>query len=111
MLMERKVEVGQVYRHFKGNVYEVIALAVNADNREDVVVYKSLSKDKVFVRSYSGFISEVNKEKYPDVTQKYRFELVSDTEPEEEPEEEEASADSSFDINEKMTAQRKKGKK
>ncbi len=82
--MERKVEVGQVYRHFKGNVYEVIALAVNADNREDVVVYKSLNKDKVFVRSYRGFVSEVNKEKYPDVAQKYRFELVSDKEPEEE---------------------------
>lgn len=82
--MERRVEVGQVYRHFKGNVYEVIALAVNADNREEVVVYKSLNKDKVFVRSYRGFVSEVNKEKYPDVAQKYRFELVSDTEPEEE---------------------------
>ena len=82
--MERRVEVGQVYRHFKGNVYEVIALAVNADNREEVVVYKSLNKDKVFVRSYRGFVSEVNKEKYPDVTQKYRFELVSDREPEEE---------------------------
>ena len=82
--MERRVEVGQVYRHFKGNVYEVIALAVNADNREEVVVYKSLNKDKVFVRSYRGFVSEVNKEKYPDVAQKYRFELVSDKEPEEE---------------------------
>ena len=82
--MERRVEVGQVYRHFKGNVYDVIALAVNADNREDVVVYKSLNKDKVFVRSYRGFVSEVNKEKYPDVAQKYRFELVSDAEPEEE---------------------------
>lgn len=81
--MERRVEVGQVYRHFKGNVYEVIALAVNADNREEVVVYKSLNKDKVFVRSYRGFVSEVNKEKYPDVAQKYRFELVSDKEPEE----------------------------
>jgi len=87
--MERRVEVGQVYRHFKGNVYEVIALAVNADNREEVVVYKSLNKDKVFVRSYRGFVSEVNKEKYPDVAQKYRFELVSKKEPEEaeEPEE------------------------
>ena len=82
--MERRVEVGQVYRHFKGNVYEVIALAVNADNREEGVVYKSLNKDKVFVRSYRGFVSEVNKEKYPDVAQKYRFELVSKKEPEEE---------------------------
>ncbi|MBR4753950.1 MAG: DUF1653 domain-containing protein [Lachnospiraceae bacterium] len=87
--MERRVEVGQVYRHFKGNVYEVVALAVNADNREEVVVYRALNRDKVFVRSYRGFVSEVNKEKYPDVTQKYRFELVSDKEPEEaeEPEE------------------------
>ena len=91
--MERRVEVGQVYRHFKGNVYEVVALAVNADNREEVVVYRALNRDKVFVRSYRGFVSEVNKEKYPDVTQKYRFELVSDKEPEEELQDVEAEAE------------------
>ncbi len=86
--MERMVNVGEVYRHFKGNVYEVIALAVNADNREQVVVYKSLANGKVFVRSYRGFVGEVNKAKYPDAGQTYRFELVSDEAP--DPEEEDA---------------------
>ncbi len=84
--MERTVNVGEVYRHFKGNVYEIVALAVNADNREQVVVYKSLSNGKVFVRSYAGFVGEVNKNKYPDSPQKYRFELVSDEAPDMEEE-------------------------
>ena len=86
--MERTVKVGEQYRHFKGNTYEVVALAVNADNREPVVVYKSLSNGKVFVRSYRGFVGEINKAKYPDATQTYRFELISDEEPEAEESEE-----------------------
>ena len=82
--MEREIKVGEVYRHFKGNTYEVLALAVNADNRERVVVYKSLSNGRVFVRSFRGFAGVINKEKYPDAGQTYRFELVADIEPEEE---------------------------
>lgn len=75
--MERRVEVGQVYRHFKGNSYEIIALAINADNREDVVVYKALyGEGKIFVRSYKEFVSLVDRKKYPDVEQTYRFELL-----------------------------------
>ncbi|MBR5338280.1 MAG: DUF1653 domain-containing protein [Lachnospiraceae bacterium] len=80
--MERTVKVGEVYRHFKGNTYEVLALAVNADNRERVVVYRSLANDKVFVRSFRGFTGEINKDKYPEATQTYRFELVEDLETE-----------------------------
>ena len=77
--MDRRVEVGQIYRHFKGNSYEIIALAINADNREDVVVYKALyGEGKVFVRSYREFVSLVDRKKYPDVEQTYRFELLDD---------------------------------
>lgn len=75
--MGRRVEVGQIYRHFKGNKYEIIALAINADNREDVVVYKALyGEEKIFVRSYKEFVSLVDRKKYPDADQEYRFELV-----------------------------------
>ena len=81
--MDREIHVGEIYRHFKGNRYEVIALGMNADTRESVVVYKALyGEGRVFVRSYAGFVSEVNRKKYPDARQKYRFELegAEDTE-------------------------------
>ena len=91
--MEREIHVGEIYRHFKGNRYEVIALGMNADTRENVVVYKALyGEGRVFVRSYAGFVSEVNRKKYPDATQKYRFEL-EDGEAEVEDEDIEAEAE------------------
>lgn len=70
----RKVIVGKKYKHFKGNLYEVIALGYDTDNLNELVIYKSLYDNKVWVRRYDEFISLVDKEKYPNVTQKYRFE-------------------------------------
>lgn len=70
----RKVIVGKKYKHFKGNLYEVIALGYDTDNLNELVIYKSLYDNKVWVRKYDEFISLVDKEKYPNVTQKYRFE-------------------------------------
>lgn len=80
--MERKVEVGNVYKHFKGNLYEVIAIAYDSETNNEteprkLVVYKALYGDgKVWVRDYDMFVSKVDKDKYPDVLQQYRFEEV-----------------------------------
>ena len=80
--MEREVEVGKKYKHFKGNLYEVIAIAYDSEtNNEDeprkLVVYKALYGDgKIWVRDYEMFASKVDREKYPDVEQEYRFEEV-----------------------------------
>lgn len=88
--MDREIQVGEIYRHFKGNRYEIIALGMNADTRENVVIYKALyGEGRVFVRSYAGFVSEVNRKKYPDADQKYRFERVDDEAPDEDLEAEE----------------------
>ena len=80
--MERKIKVGTKYRHFKGNLYEVIAIAYDSESNNDevlhkLVVYKALYGDgKIWVRDYDMFNSCVDKEKYPNVSQEYRFEEV-----------------------------------
>lgn len=74
--MERKIKVGKTYRHFKGNIYRIIAIAKHSETLEDLVIYAH--EDKVWARPYDMFNSLVDKEKYPNVDQKYRFEEVKD---------------------------------
>ena len=77
----RRIEKGATYRHFKGNYYEVLELAYDATNgsKSDkmMVVYKDLASNKVYVRDFKEFESEVDRRKYPDVEQRWRFERVN----------------------------------
>lgn len=68
------VKVGKEYRHFKGIICKVIALAKHSETLEDMVVY--VHDNQTWVRPYNLFVSKVDKEKYPDVKQEYRFEEV-----------------------------------
>lgn len=81
----------EIYRHFKGNCYRIVAIATNTENREAMVIYQALYGDfKVYARELSMFMSPVDKVKYPDATQEMRFELVTlpnGISPKEEPEE------------------------
>ena len=66
-----------IYEHYKGNRYQVLGIAIHSETLEEMVVYKALcGEEKVWVRDYDEFISLVDKEKYPNVTQEYRFELI-----------------------------------
>ena len=69
-----EVIVGKTYKHFKGTLHKVIAIAKHSETLEDMVVYTH--DDQIWVRPYNMFIEKVDKEKYPDVKQEYRFELV-----------------------------------
>lgn len=71
-----EVKVNRVYKHFKGDLYLVEDIAIHSETNEKYVVYRALyGENLLYIRPYDMFISEVDHEKYPNIKQKYRFEL------------------------------------
>ena len=74
--MEREIKVHGIYKHFKGDYYIVEDIAIHSETKEKYIVYRALYGDtNLYIRPYDMFASEVDREKYPEVKQKYRFEL------------------------------------
>lgn len=72
----REVKLKRIYRHFKGDYYLVEDIAKHSETGEDYVVYRKLYDDgALWIRPLAMFLEEVDREKYPDCPQRYRFEL------------------------------------
>lgn len=84
--LEHDIHVGDIVQHFKREwvsadtseyLYKVLAVAHHTENGEKLMIYQALyAPFKICARPYDMFMSEVDREKYPDIKQKYRFEKI-----------------------------------
>ena len=71
-----QIKINGIYKHFKGDYYLLVDVAKHSETGEDYVVYRKLYEDcALWVRPLDMFLEEVDHEKYPEVDQKYRFQL------------------------------------
>ena len=78
----REIKIGYIYRHFKGKEYKVIDIVNDCDSVGDdikkVVIYEAMyGNNERWARKYDDFVSLVDHEKYPEISQIYRFEEIS----------------------------------
>ncbi|MBE5924733.1 MAG: DUF1653 domain-containing protein [Lachnospiraceae bacterium] len=83
----RQFKPGDIVRHFKREtlnqeqldanmyLYKIVGIAEHSETKEKLMVYQALyDKEFMCARPLDMFLSEVDKEKYPNIKQKYRFE-------------------------------------
>lgn len=77
-MTHKTVHEGELYKHFKGQIYQIRALATNSADNTAMVVYQAMYPPFVtWVRPLSSFLEKIDKNIYPDATQEYRFEKIT----------------------------------
>lgn len=72
----QELKINGIYKHFKGDYYIVEGIGIHSETKEKYVIYKGLYGDnEIYLRPYEMFLEKVDKKKYPNVKQEYRFEL------------------------------------
>ena len=78
MVINMELKIKGIYKHFKGDYYIVEDVAIHSENKKEYVVYRGLYGDnQLYIRDKEMFLSLVDREKYPNCKQKYRFQLMN----------------------------------
>ena len=84
--MNREIKPGDLVLHFKweldhkayDHLYEVIAVGKDCDTMKDVITYRRICDNTFWTRSVKEFLSTVDRKKYVNIKQKYRFQLLKE---------------------------------
>lgn len=74
-----EIKKGQIYRHFKGDLMKIVGIAKHSEDLSELILYVHVKEENptIWARPIDMWNEKIDKQKYPNATQEYRFELVS----------------------------------